>query len=76
MSPSLAVDSARIEINSKTAAGYGLLTIIQNPYFDENRFNIQVKSIKCFQKFFGCRVKKHKQKRGSPCILNFEPWYQ
>lgn len=60
LSLSLAVSLANLETTSGTAAIIDLLTIIQDPDFDAQRFNIQVKSIACCRKISDRIVKKHK----------------
>lgn len=68
LSFSLAGSLAILKAFSGTAAFFYLLTLIQDPAFDTNLFNIKVKSILSCQNIFGCIVRNHKQSCGSNFI--------
>lgn len=51
---------ASLETNSATAATIDLITIVRDPDFHANVFNIQVNSIACCRKFFTRMVTKTK----------------
>lgn len=70
LSPSLAVPHANLETISGTTAISDPVTIYQNPDFETQRLNIQVKKVACCQKFSDHKVIKPKSYCDEHCNLD------